>query len=87
MSKRIQLNLVELLPTTEELMNFAPVVRDWVNAVEVLVSEEDEERLKEFDETCEALMLDKNVIIQALTVLQVLYQSQPNSVGAINDEE
>ena len=85
MSKRIKLNLVELLPTTEELMNFAPVVRDWVNSVEVLVAEEDEERLKEFDETCEALCLDKGVILQALTVLDVLYQCQPNKLGDIND--
>lgn len=79
------MNLVELLPTTEELMNFAPVVRDWVNSVEVLVAEEDEERLKEFDETCEALCLDKGVILQALTVLDVLYQCQPNKLGDIND--
>lgn len=77
MSNRIQLDLVELLPTHEELANFAIIVKDWSNAVEVLVSEEDEERLKEFDESCEILGLDKGVILQALTILDVLYKSQP----------
>lgn len=78
MSNRIQLDLVELLPTAEELMHFAAVVKDWPNAVEVLVSEEDEERLKEFDETCESLGLDKAAILQALTILDVMYKSQPS---------
>lgn len=77
MTNKIQLDLMNLLPTTEELMHFAAIVKDWGNAVEVLVSEEDEEVLKEFEDTCTALGLDKNVIIQAITVLDVLCKSQP----------
>lgn len=83
MSKRIQLDLVELLPTTEQLMNFAMVVKDWENAVEVIVSEEDEEIFKEFDETCESLGLDRGAILHAITVLDVLYKSQPE----VKDEQ
>lgn len=84
MSNKIQLDLVALLPNTEELMNFAAVVKDWENAVEVVVSEEDEEVLREFDETCESLQLDKNVILQAISVLAVLEKSQPQE-GEIDD--
>lgn len=83
MSKRIQLDLVELLPTTEQLMNFALIVKDWENAVEVIVSEEDEEIFKEFDETCESLGLDRGAILHAITVLDVLYKSQPE----VKDEQ
>lgn len=74
---KIQIDMARLLPSAEELINFAAIVKDWENSVEVICSEEDEEIFAEFDENCLALGLDKGVILQALTVLDVLYQAQP----------
>ena len=75
---KIQIDLVKILPTTKELINFAAIVKDWANSVEVICSEDDEEILAEFDENCTAMGLDKGVILQALTVMDVLYKSQPS---------
>lgn len=74
--KKIDVDVVGMIPNHEELVKFAAIVKNWEKAVQVVVGEGDEEALKEFDETCEILGLDKGLILQSLVVVYVLAQSQ-----------
>ena len=75
---KIEINLRDILPSKEELLKFGILMK---NRDEMLVEEdyetnENQELIKEFDETCSGFGVDGDELLRSLIVARAFYLSQ-----------
>lgn len=75
---KIEINLRDILPSKEELLKFGILMK---NRDEMLVEEdyetsENQELIKEFDETCSGFGIDGDELLRSLIVARAFYLSQ-----------
>lgn len=75
---KIEINLRDILPSKEELLKFGILMK---NRDEMLVEEdyetdENQDLIKEFDETCSGFGVDGDELLRSLIVARAFYLSQ-----------
>lgn len=75
---KIEINLRDILPSKDELLKFGILMK---NRDEMLVEEdyetdENQELIKEFDETCSGFGVDGDELLRSLIVSRAFYLSQ-----------
>ena len=75
---KIEINLRDILPSKDELLKFGILMK---NRDEMLLEEdyetsEDQELIKEFDETCSGFGVDGDELLRSLIVARAFYLSQ-----------
>ena len=75
---KIEINLRDILPSKEEILKFGILMK---NRDEMLVEEdyetdENQDLIKEFDETCSGFGVDGDELLRSLIVARAFYLSQ-----------
>ena len=75
---KIEINLRDILPSKDELLKFGILMK---NREDMLVEEdyetdENQELIKEFDETCSGFGVDGDELLRSLIVARAFYLSQ-----------
>lgn len=68
-------DLLDLLPTEEELTKFAIILKNYESMVSVYMSEESEKRLEDLSKLADALDVDVDILIQSLMMSALFYQA------------
>ena len=75
---KIEINLRDILPSKEELLKFGILMknRDDMLVEEDYETDENQEIIKEFDETCSGFGVDGDELLRSLIVARAFYLSQ-----------
>lgn len=75
---KIEINLRDILPSKEELLKFGILMknRDEMLVEEDYETEDNQELIKEFDETCSGFGVDGDELLRSLIIARAFYLSQ-----------
>lgn len=75
---KIEIKLKDILPSKEELLKFGILMknRDDMLVEEDYTTDENQELVKEFDETCSGFGVDGDELLRSLIVARAFYLSQ-----------
>lgn len=90
---KIEINLRDILPSKDELLKFGILMknRDDMLVEEDYETEDNQELIREFDETCSGFGVDGDELLRSLIVARAFYLSQielniEDTVEEVDDE-